>query len=175
MTELEINNVLPLIKAMAFRFIDTQERMPPSIDFDDLVQEALLQAIICRHRYINNGRATFNTYMVKVAKCKWIDMINKSKVGPSAQYAYYLRKNNKTAGVSIEIPLSGNVSNPNVEHVETLKLSNPIISKGIWFNKSRNKWHVQPTVNGIRCFIGQYDNADDAEFAFSEFKDRITG
>lgn len=36
---------------------------------------------------------------------------------------------------------------------------------GVWFDKNRNKWCAEIRMDGIKCYLGRYENKEDAAFA----------
>ena len=55
----------------------------------------------------------------------------------------------------------------NKENSQNRKLSSRNTSKvkGIYFNKRAKKWRAQINIDGIRIYIGYYDNIEDAKIA----------
>lgn len=195
----DVVELLPRFRKMASQELWARTSVPRSVTEDDLVQEAALVALERQGKYVNDGRASFASYLDKVVRGRWADYCAKMRYGPSAQTAWHKAKRGESCDygeISIECLVSGEGGNwedwlsaqpygsdPEVvfytinindcagvlrEIREQLKAGN---MAGIYWAKTRNKWHVEVNVSGKKQFIGQFKELQKAIAAKADFLD----
>ena len=168
--------------------------LPASMTVDDLVQEGMLLALERMDTFIDDGRASYSTYIKSIVRFRWIDYIAKQYFGPSAQVRHYT---NRKAGfayyseVSIECTTDGkwqewlngleDGSDGQVSFIELSEEESACCIKelelaieanddaGISFSKTRNKYHVQVKACKCKQFIGQFKLLESARKAKRDF------
>jgi len=178
-------------KTAKYRALDAMRSgfLPPSMTFDDCYQEALLFML----EHPDKPKA----YMEFTIPLHLRTVAHKNRVGPSAAVIGYHKKKGAPLDFgeySLEVLASNNGGNwedfldlrkdDEVMEVSfftlTLEEATDCLTdlraqqkksndSGISYAKTRNKWHLECTVQKRKQFIGQYLNIEDARAAKQKF------
>jgi hypothetical protein len=196
LSDSEIKQFMTMAKFNAVSFARNY-KIPPSIEFDDLVQQVLLKILEIKKERPDLPKA----YFEKIAPFILSRFVASVVCAPSfAMRRYYEKKGENLAWGEISIDVFANnaglsfdewLSDINDEEEKEVsfitltldqaaeclrairkELKNPTL-KGISLSKTRNKYHVEVLIMKQKQFIGQYKTLEEAIIAKADFLEKF--